>query len=404
MTLPWWTSKASIAVLASTALVLAFFADPAGAGRKKNKNKRGRDEPVTEPAPKPKPVTPPISLFDAPLPIGIGPVPDGLANRTAQACAGCHVKAHDTWSGSAHATGWAREDVLEAVAAAGTPACTVCHLPLIAQRPELLTFDGGRVDKPILGENPSFDASLRMEGVTCAACHIRDGVVVGPRPPEEVDAPHPMAWSKQLTSSEGCATCHQLSWPDANMPFYDTFGEWEASPYAEAGVGCTDCHGGPAAGPSSAFDHSMPRRAANAVSILLELPDLTVVRGGDPVALGIVLQNTGAGHAFPTGSPFKGIQLQAWLEGPPAEEGEPRSRTEPFTADLARTLSDGPPWNVEADTRLAVGAEKRFDTDLSLEFGVPEGAWSLHVQLVETVRGAPTDRVVQQRILPLSVE
>jgi hypothetical protein len=140
------------------------------------------------------------------------------------------------------------------------------------------------------------------------------------------------------------------------------------------------------------------------VSLLVELDDLTVVRGGDPVPLGLVLQNTGAGHAVPTGSPFKGLQLRAWLQGPPEDDEGPPTRTEPFTADLARTVSDGPPWNVTADTRLGVGAEKRFDTELALAFGVPEGDWALHVELVETVRGTVTDRVVQRRVLPLSVE
>ena len=104
---------------------------------------------------------------------------------------------------------------------AGTPACTVCHLPLVNQRPELLTFDQGDVDKPVLGENRAFDASLRLEGVTCAACHVRGGKIVSARPPEEIGkAPHDLVWSKDLGISKGCATCHQLQWPGSNLPFW----------------------------------------------------------------------------------------------------------------------------------------------------------------------------------------
>ncbi len=29
-------------------------------------------------------------------------------------------------------------------------------------------------------ENPRFDAELQQEGVTCAACHVKDGVIYGP--------------------------------------------------------------------------------------------------------------------------------------------------------------------------------------------------------------------------------
>jgi len=392
-----WTSRA----LPLVPLLLIGLISPAIAGRR---NKKPPPEPVVAPAPKP-PKTKPIPLFDGPLPLDTGPIPTGLANLTAQGCGACHFDAHARWSGSAHATGWSRPELTEALEVAGTPACMACHLPLIAQRPELLVFDDGDVNKPITGDNPAFNASLRMEGVTCAACHIRAGKVVAARPPEEIGkAPHPMAWSKDLTQSSGCATCHQLTWPGADAPFYDTFGEWKRSPHAKAGIGCIDCHGGPgASGRSSGLDHSSPRGAGRAVSVLLDLPGLVFIRGDDPVPLAITVQNTGAGHAFPTGSPFKGIRLSAWLEGPPGKNEEPTT-TAPFTADLARTIADAPPWNTTADSRIPAGGQARFETQLTLEHTVPAGSWTLHVQLSETVRGVATDRILLAQQLPIRVE
>ncbi|MEZ4321068.1 MAG: hypothetical protein R3F61_26550 [Myxococcota bacterium] len=380
----------------------SLMVPPADAGRKKPKPSPEPEIEVVQP----KPVrSKPVPLFDAQLPLDTGPVPEGLANLTAQGCAACHFDSHAGWMHSAHASGWRDPAFVSAVQVAGTPACTVCHLPMVAQRPELLTFDMGDVDKPVTGPNPAFNASLRLEGVTCAACHVRNGKVVGPRPPEEVGkAPHPLVWSKELAGSEGCAACHQLTWTGANAAFYDTYGEWKASPHAAAGIGCVDCHGGPgASGRSAGLDHAMPAGTDRAVSVLLELASLALVRGDEPVPLAITVQNTGAGHAFPTGSPFKGVQLAAWLEGPPDKKNEP-TRTEPFTAHLSRTLSDGPPWNTEADTRIPAGGEARFETTLALEHGAPEGDWALHVQLVETVRGAPTERVVFEQVLPVDVE
>lgn len=394
----WWISSLTAAVLGSLVLTV-----PAGAGRKK---RPPEPDPVTAPVPAPKaPKTKPIPLFPDALPIDPGPIPKGLANLTAQGCAGCHFDSHAGWADSRHAIGWRDPVLTTAWDSAGTPACQSCHLPLIAQQPHLVAHEEGDVNAHTKGDNPAFNASLRIEGVTCAACHVREGKIVAARPPEDVGkAPHPMAWSEDLAESSGCASCHQLQWPGSNAPFYDTFGEWKSSAYAKAGVSCVDCHGGPGAGGRTAgLDHAMPRGESRAVSLLLDMPGLEIVRGGDPVPLSITIQNTGAGHSFPTGSPFVGVQLQAWLEGPPDKKGVP-TRSDAFTHDFARTLGDAPPWNITADTRLASGATKTLETPLALDVNAPEGTWSLKVQLVRTVRGEPTEHVVIERDLPLSVQ
>jgi hypothetical protein len=387
----WSTSSASTLILA---LLLLLVSTDAGAGR------RPKDtvEPEPTPAPAPRPKTRPIELFDAPLPLPIGGLPAGLANVTAMGCAACHVDAHTGWTGSAHAIGWRSAAFVDAVAQAGTPACTACHVPLIEQAPQLVSYDGASPNQPVFAPNPSFNASLYLEGVTCAACHVRGGQVIAARPPEEVGkAPHPLAWSEDLSTSEGCATCHQLTWPGADAPFYDTFGEWQRSAYAKAGVRCQDCHGAIAQG----FDHATPRGAERAVSALIDVDGLEL-SATDPLKFAITLQNTGAGHAFPTGSPFVGVELRAWLEGPPDKKGKP-TVTAPFAARLERKLGDAAPWPTLEDTRLPAGGTRTFDVTLTLPDDPAAGPWTMHVVLAEVVRGQLTDRILLERSLPMSL-
>lgn len=397
-----WTSRTA-ALLALGALAGTITDADARRGKKK-------DEPVPEPVvvdePEPAPVTPAIPLFPQALPFTVGPLVDGLANTTSQACAACHFEAHGGWAESAHATGWQDPTVQAAFRLADTPACSSCHLPLLEQRPTLVTYPTDEVDKPLVSANPAFDPSLRLEGVTCAACHVRNGQVVATRPPEDIGpAPHPLAWSEDLTRSEGCAACHQLTWEGANAPLYDTYGEWSRSPYAEAGIACQDCHGGRGADAAAPYAHGSERRTERAISVLIDLPSLTVVRGDEvPVPLGLTLQNSGAGHAFPTGSPFGGVRVQVRLTGPEDRHGKPFDAIV-LEHDLERTLTDAPPWDVTADTRIPARGQLELSGGLSIPYGAPGGAWALEVALLKTVRGEPTDEApLLTKHLPLAVE
>lgn len=396
-----WISRA-LTVLAIGLLV--GLSSDADARRDKRKKPEPEPEPVEQPEPEPK--TPSIPLFPEALPITVGPLVQGLANTTSQACAACHFEAHGSWKASGHARGWQDPGFVESVRLADTPACTTCHLPLLEQSPTLTLYPTDEVDKHVASKNPGFSASLRLEGVTCAACHVRDGKIVATRPPEDLGpAPHPFTWSEDLTRSEGCAACHQLTWEDAKAPIYDTYGEWKRSPYAEAGIACQDCHGGRGADDAAPFSHRMPRLTERAVSVLLDLPSLGLVRGEEePVRLGITLQNSGAGHAFPTGSPFSGVRLRARIVGPPDRKGAP-FETVVLEHDLGRRLTEGPPWDVVEDTRIPAAGQVELEAELQIPYGAPEGAWFLEVDLLKTVRGEPIEgsRLLQKR-LPLAVE
>ena len=169
-----------------------------------------------------------------------------------------------------------------------------------------------------------------------------------------------------------------------------------------AGVTCQDCHGGAQAG-GRGFEHG--GTAGIALSVLVTLPRLELVRGDEkPLPVTITLQNTGAGHAFPTGSPFTGALLVAELVGPPTGKSKDPTVVEALTYPLGRTVEPAPPWNITADTRLQAGATTAVEGALSLPHEASIGAWELRVQLWKTVRGERTATLLQQRVLPINVE
>jgi len=331
-------------------------------------------------------------VFAGGLPLDPGPLPAGLANLSAQGCASCHPVAHASWATSAHS---AAPPPTQLVPGA-SPACDACHLPLAVQWDQLVTFDGGLVEHPVGAPNPAFDATLSLEGVTCAACHVRDGEVLTPT--AVTAAPHPTRLAPDLLSANSCAPCHQLTWPGADMPLYDTVGEWQRSAQAAAGITCQDCHMRPGVR-AEAASHQVALPAARAVSLLVRFAAVELHRGGDPLDVQITLQNTGAGHAFPTGSPYRAVSLRAELLG-----ADDLVIGEPHELRLGRTLSDGPPWRTESDTRLQAGATLEDRWQALLPSDGPAGPWWLRVQLLDQ-RGPTTEpQVLVSQRFPLRVD
>lgn len=364
-------------------LVLVLLAT-AEAGRRKKS-----DADVTAPPPEPAaPVADTTPWFPT-LPMSQGTLPSGLANPTAQGCAACHPTEHEAWQAGGHA-GPPSAALLEAAARADSPSCTACHLPLQVQRPQAGPFGFGP-DMPLPTPQP-FSATLWNEGVGCAACHVRDGAVLSTHP-GDADAPHPLTFSATLGGSEGCATCHQLDLGGATV--YDTYGEWSRSPYADAGIGCSDCHGG-------ATRHSPLVPGSVGVTVLVDLDRATITRGGDPLDVSIVLQNTGAGHAYPTGSPYRGVRLSAALVGPGVDRQDVPAEVAPLAVDLARTLDAA--WATTSDTRLAPMASASFPWTPALPQDAPGGQWYLEVRLHRTVSGAVTGDPIHLTRVPLQVD
>jgi hypothetical protein len=358
----------------------------------------------SEPLPLPEPPPPAPGLFVADRPIDVGPLPPGLANLSAQSCAACHISVHTSWQGGAHHQGWQDPLFLEAARATGdAPMCMTCHLPLVQQQPvQLQEYLGGELTRARLRENPSWDPTLQQEGVTCAACHVREGTVIGVHASPQ--APHPVAVSTELTQSAFCAPCHQLAWPGADQPFYDTYGEWERSPYAYAGVRCQDCHMAPVAGIATAgrfagqADHAVALDPARAVSVLVSLPASTAVRGHS-LSANVRVQNTGAGHAFPTGSPFAHVLLLAeFLDSEGALVGEALSYA------LRRQVTAEPPYNTIEDTRLAAGGEILLEHEVALSQKAAPGLGMYRVTLSKVRSDGTVEAPFLSQEIPMILE
>ncbi len=335
---------------------------------------------------------PPTAMFDPDAPsVPFQEVPEHLASLSAQSCNACHPAFHAEWSTSGHGSAWSSPLYQEALSRAEEPAyCLRCHLPLLNQRPTTVRgYDEERLTRPQEEPNPRFDPTLRGEGVTCAACHVRDGVVWGYRSIAEGEAPHPVFHQPDLSNPAFCAACHQLTWPGTeDKPLYDTYREWEASSWGRAGVRCQDCHMPPrlgvvagtrtAARPShrilGASDDAMLARALT-VQIGTTPPEL---QRGTELAVQVTVTNTGAGHHVPTGNPHSWIELRVHCDGVEGMDPSPRSWS------IRRTIGVEPGERQEVeDTRLAAGAQLVADYAVTPDRKVKApGTLELVVELV----------------------
>ena len=323
-------------------------------------------------------------------------LPAGLASLSAQTCAACHIEICEAWAETEHAQAWRDPDFQAAIEAMGdSTACRSCHLPLANQHPHLAVgYLEGDLARPALEPNPAWDPTLMSEGVTCAACHVREGTVLGTRAIE--DAPHPVVASEELGTAEVCAACHQLTWPEADRPFYDTYGEWRASAYAEAGVRCQDCHMPPRAGNATATrfaaqaDHATHAEPARALTALVGLSGPEIHRG-EPFEVELRLLNTGAGHHVPTGSPFKEVRLLVELR-----DGAGKLLADPYVHRLVREVEPAAPWRTVADSRLPAGEERTLSHTFEVSQRKRAGAAAV---VVAMERSAGSGEAVDRRVL-----
>jgi hypothetical protein len=344
------------------------------------------------------PVEPPTpALFDTPPPLPTPELPPGVSHLGADACKACHWTLTDSWSQSAHA-GSASPALAQAIVAADdAPECSRCHLPLQVQHRTLIapSTDDSLVNSERV-PNPNWSPSLQSEGIGCVACHVRDGVILGTR---SLDAPHPVRKSTELTHSEGCASCHQFSWPGADLPIYDTYGEWSRSNFAEAGLECQDCHMAPVAGSATPggkathADHRFNARHGEGLSVHLQLPPEGATRGTELIGK-LRVQNTGAGHAIPTGSPFKTLVIAVELV-----DSKGKAIGKGATFRFARTVKTEAPYTTVSDNRLQVGADESMDFSFAIPYRARSGAGTFRVQShVEHADGEASQTWLMQEV------
>ncbi|MBH24363.1 MAG: hypothetical protein CMH57_07930 [Myxococcales bacterium] len=279
--------------------------------------------------------------FQRPMPYT--PVPEGLTDLRASTCGTCHKAIYEEWRVSTHARAWLgdaqfQEELAKSERSGVAWMCVNCHTPLENQLERLVIgLEDGRVEAPITIANPNFDPELQLDAITCATCHVRDGVILGPY--GDTDAPHPVRHDPTLRQVETCTPCHQaLARFDriALACFFDTGQEWADSPYAEEGVTCQRCHMPEVTRPLTVlntpprstrrhwFGGSLipkhPDFAAELKPLQEVYPDGVEVSWAEPptslapgaeVTLTAVATNANAGHKMPSGDPERFLIIEA---------------------------------------------------------------------------------------------
>lgn len=222
-------------------------------------------------------------------------------------CGACHQAQYEDWRSSLHSRAMGPGVLgqfanMDAGALEEHQECLRCHAPLKEQAESLAAaLAAGSATGP--AKNPPASA-LHLQGLVCAACHLRGYQVFGP-PRRDGSVPQTAAgfphggWSgnRAFEDSGFCAACHQFE-PEGftlnGKLLENTYEEWRASRHAREGRSCQSCH--------------MPERrhlwrgihdpdmAKGAVTVSTG----PAVIDSRRVTAGLTLKNTGAGHYFPT--------------------------------------------------------------------------------------------------------
>ncbi|MCA9494235.1 MAG: hypothetical protein KC656_27345 [Myxococcales bacterium] len=291
---------------------------------------------------------------------GVGELDAG--GLSAESCGSCHPDQLDQWRLSVHAQAWVdRQFQAEIGKSDNRWLCLGCHTPLLVQQDRWpVGLVDGDVERPHLIDAPVYDAALRDEGITCAACHLRDGVIHGPGLPDST-SPHAVVADPDFRGPGLCLGCHQAEevFPDKGFVCtFQTGEEWQRSPWSSQG-GCPVCHmpeqqapaakGGPVrtvrahwwkgAGIAK-IPGKYPPPEANRPGLALAL-----ARDGDAVA--VTTTNANAGHMLPTGDPERWVQVVVRFLAGDTPVGEP------VTLRFGQTWEWVTPPRKVADNRLA---------------------------------------------------
>jgi len=258
-------------------------------------------------------------------PIAYQPTPEGIGSLRAESCGTCHREIYEEWKTSIHAHAfddpffqayWKKDGNIWV--------CLNCHAPLENQQPTLIKeIPRNRVEKAVQEPNPRYDREYQQESITCAACHVREGVILGPF--DDSVAPHPTRFDPAFRTTEVCYRCHSVVSGPAQFYRFGpcgTYAEYEDKYFMkERGMICQSCHmpeverpiaeGGPIRQGRrhlwrGGHDPDMIKRAV-AVQVQADPP---APKAGDHVRFTLTLINAGAGHKIPTGDPDRHFTVE----------------------------------------------------------------------------------------------
>ncbi len=278
----------------------------------------------------------------------------------AQDCKNCHLDKFEEWSTSLHSQSMGAGIYGQYLqfSGFGKAECNVCHAPMTEQ------WEQTRNAEKEWKDNALFNKPLFEEGITCAACHLRQHQRHGPplRPGKESlsQALHgEPARTPFFEAAEFCRGCHQHHANTLKIggnTIENTYLEWLESPAFEKGQTCQSCH--------------MPDRrhlwkgihdkemTASGVTITHSVSPDTPKKGTAFKAT-LTIKNTGTGHMFPTYT-TPGVFLKATFLNANGEV-VPQFYEEKI---IQRRLNmDQNPWTEYFDTRLAPNEAMTLEFD-----------------------------------------
>jgi hypothetical protein len=286
-----------------------------------------------------------------------------LAGRGAGECAACHPDFHAEWRTTMHSRAWTDPYFQADWQYDGSQQlCRNCHTPLDRQQPQLiLGFRDQEKWDPIMAANPDFDTGLQQEGVTCTACHLREGRIVGVF--GDTEAPHPV--KKLDDPNQVCVRCHVVEgerWDTFfRFPPCGTVAEiasnrqsgehsGEVTVQDSADLGCVQCHMPLVERPLVEGGKARPVRRhlwrgghdPEMVKQGLEVRFQEISSASsDTRTFAVTLTNVGAAHYLPTGTPDRHLTVQLRVlnsrDEPIDEQNHTLKRTvmwRPFIVDL----------------------------------------------------------------------
>lgn len=312
-------------------------------------------------------------------------VPDGLTSLKAESCGQCHREIYEEWKTSIHARAyedpffqayWKKDKNIWV--------CLNCHTPLENQQPTLIKdIPRGRVEKAAQEPNPHYDPEYQKESITCAVCHVRDGVIYGPF--EDSAAPHPTKFDPNFRTAQICYRCHNVESGPAQ--FYNvgpcgTYAEYEGKFFMqERGFICQSCHMPEIDRPVAlnspirrgrqhlwrgGHDPDMVKRA---VAVQVKV-DAISPKPGDRIVFTLTLVNAGAGHKIPTGDPDRHFTVEFSVEDQHGHVLDQQNST------MGRWIMWQPAIVELYDNRLLPLASREYQFD----YRIPDKAGSLKVK------------------------
>jgi hypothetical protein len=317
--------------------------------------------------------------------------PQGLTSLSAEYCGQCHQSHYEDWKKSTHAHAWTDEQFQSEIKKEQNPFfCINCHVPL--QNQQEFFIDGlidGDIYKPSRRENPSFDKKLQSEGITCAACHVREGYIIGASG-KKGNTVHPVRYDPEFLSEKLCISCHNASATikDDLVCTFETGDEWKKGKYYKE-KNCISCHMPESDGeimvgiPGKKHLHSFPGSgiAKHSDYTADHMADIGVdfslnkkmISTNEKLQVIVELKNEHAGHQVPTGDPERYFIVSLKVK-------DKQNKTI-FTKEerIGETWTWSPKAKKLSDNNLKVGEVRmlNFETE-----NLPKGAYKvgLHVE------------------------